>query len=76
MVLRELNEWAMNMSQKEELEKVHNSPKDFRIWVVDKINTLTEDVATLKNNDKWIIRLLAVLITLVAILYGIENLPL
>lgn len=66
----------MNMSQKEELEKAQNSPKEFRIWVVDKINTLTEDVASLKNNDKWIIRLLAILITLVAILYGIKNLPL
>ena len=63
-------------SQKEELEKVQNNPKDFRIWVVKTVNQLTADVAALKNNDKWIIRLLAVLIALVAILYGIERLPL
>ena len=66
----------MNMSQKEELEKVQNNPKDFRSWVVKTVNQLTADVATLKNNDKWIIRLLAVIIALVAILYGIERLPL
>jgi len=63
------------VSQQKELEKAQKNPKDFQVWVVDKINKLTKDVATLQNNDKWIMRLLAILIVLVAALYGIEKLP-
>ena len=64
------------MSQEEELEKAQNSPRDFRIWAVDKINKLTESVATLKSDMRWVKWIVVVLLILVATLIGIERIPL
>jgi len=61
------------VSQEEELEKAQNSDKDFRIWTVKTINKLTADVATLKSDARWTKWLLAILLILIAALYGIDR---